>query len=268
MEVFALNEMQTKWTLEETKSMYEITKDNIYKRLKDKFEQRIDIILTGEEDLFSVSKPGGFGSYYDSEMAKKIVGKSTYKEISDKIKKVWNDKILSRLYFTPDLQSAYDEFKKIGKIPFGDEIKNSWDLVNSALEDGSEWTGKGSPYLNEYLSLKSTFYKTKTENLLTQSGIDSDQEYMDIFKKLSSVKNKSNEFPFKNKDLKLKSEFFEYYRHYHFWLFANLIMNGKTNTVLSSTSTKPKSSTSSVTTPTRERRTVDRVSVGQTISDL
>jgi hypothetical protein len=270
---FVLNEMQPSWTPEETKSMYEITKENIYQKLKDKFFQRIDIILTGDEDLFSSSKSGAFGSYYDSEMAKKIDGKSTYKEISDKIKKVWNDKILSRLNFTSDLQSGYDTIKNSKRNDLiSDGFKNSYDIVIGAYES-TTW-GEGRKVLDTLLWQKSPFYKTKTDSIFSESGINSDQEYNSILKKLKDVKISDGTFPWKDLDAKLKFEFFEYYRHYHFWLFANLIMSGKPQSTASTTapSSKTKSSSSSTTSttssPKRERLNVDRNAVGERFSGL
>jgi len=275
---FVLNEMQPSWTPEETKSMYEITKDNIYQKLKDKFFQRIDIILTGDEDLFSSSKSGAFGSYYDSEMAKKIDGKSTYKEISDKIKKVWNDKILSRLNFTSDLQSAYDTLKNTKRNEFlGDSFKNSYELVGkSGAYNTNAWSENSNiaKVLNIVLWQESSFYKTKTDSIFSESGINSDQEYNSILKKLKDVKISDGTFPWKDLDAKLKFEFFEYYRHYHFWLFANLIMSGKPQSTASTTapSSKTKSSsgstTSTTSSPKRERLNVDRNAVGERFSGL
>ena len=266
MEVFALNEMQTNWNTDETKSMYDITKENIYQKLKDKFEQRIDIILTGADNLFSSSMSGGFSSYYDLEMKKKIDGKSTYKEISEKIKKVWNDKIFKKLNFTDDLNEEYNTLKNSKRNDIiNDEIyKNSYNIVASAYESTS-WENTA---LDRILLQTSPIYKTKTDNIFSESGINSDEEYNSILKKLKIVKISDGKFPWEYLDAKLKSEFFEYYRHYHFWLFANLIMKGTSTSTSSTTSTKVKSSTSSVTTPTRERRIVDRAVVGQTISDL
>jgi hypothetical protein len=268
---FVLNEMQPSWTPEETKSMYEITKENIYQKLKDKFFQRIDIILTGDEDLFSSSKSGAFGSYYDSEMAKKIDGKSTYKEISDKIKKVWNDKILSRLNFTSDLQSGYDTLKNSKRNELiSAEYKNSYDIVNASYNPAS-WSNNT---LDTILWQESSFYKTKTDSIFSESGINSDQEYNSILKKLKDVKISDGTFPWKDLDAKLKFEFFEYYRHYHFWLFANLIMSGKPQSTASTTApiSKTKSSsgstTSTTSSPKRERLNVDRNAVGERFSGL
>jgi hypothetical protein len=272
---FVLNEMQPSWTPEETKSMYEITKENIYQKLKDKFFQRIDIILTGDEDLFSSSKSGGFGSYYDSEMAKKIDGKSTYKEISDKIKKVWNDKILSRLNFTSDLQSGYDTLKNSKRNDlFSDGHKNSYDIVNGAY-NSTTWgkSTEGMKVLDTLLWKESPFYKTKTDSIFSESGINSDTEYRGILNHLKTVEW-NGEHLLKDLDAKLKFEFFEYYRHYHFWLFANLIMSGKPQSTASTTapSSKTKSSsgstTSTTSSPKRERLNVDRNAVGERFSGL
>jgi hypothetical protein len=266
---FVLNEMQPSWTPEETKSMYEITKENIYQKLKDKFFQRIDIILTRDEDLFSSSKSGAFGSYYDSKMAEKINKdyKLTFKEISDLIKKVLNDKILSRLIFTSDLQSAYDTIKNSKRSELiSDELKNSYDIVNAAYNPAS-WSNNT---LDTILWKESSFYKTKTDSIFSASEINSDTEYTDLLKKLSlNPDDETKEFRFKNLDSKLKSEFFEYYRHYHFWLFANLIMSGKKiTTTTTTTNSGTKSSSTSTGSARRERINVDRNSVGERFSGL
>jgi hypothetical protein len=270
---FVLNEMQPSWTPEETKSMYEITKENIYQKLKDKFFQRIDIILTRDEDLFSSSKSGAFGSYYDSKMAEKINKdyKLTYKEISDKIKKVWNDKILSRLIFTSDLQSAYNTLKNSKRNDlFSDSFKNSYDIVEGAY--GTTWgnSTEGMKVLDTILWQESDFYKTKTDSIFSASEINSDTEYTDLLKKLSlNPDDETKEFRFKNLDSKLKSEFFEYYRHYHFWLFANLIMSGKKiTTTTTTTNSGTKSSSTSTGSARRERINVDRNAVGERFSGL
>lgn len=272
MEVFALNEMQTDWTTDETKPMYDITKDNIYQKLKDKFEQRIDIILTGDDKLFSSSMSGGFSSYYDVEMKKKIDGKSTYKEISEKIKKVWDDKIFKKLNFTDDLKEEHNTLKNTKRNDIiNDEIyKSSYNIVASAYESTS-W---GNTALDRILLITSPFYKTKTDIIFSESGINSDEEYNSILKKLKIVKISDGTFPWEYLDAKLKSEFFEYYRHYHFWLFANLIMSGKPQSTASTTdsSYKTKSSSGSTTSttrsPKRERLNVDRNAVGERFSGL
>ena len=274
MEVFALNEMQPSWTPEETKSMYGITKDNIYQMLKEKFFQRIDIILVGDDDLFT-------GTLYNLEMDKDILQTKSYKftrkEVSDKIKKVWKEKIFLILNFNY-FNEGYDAFKNLGKIDFGDDIKNSWKIVEFAYPPNGDWTTKiknsqTSSLLNTYLSTSKSIYKDVTDSIYENSGIKSDQEYTDILKKLKKAES-SGTFPWKDLDAKLKFEFFEYYRHYHFWLFANLIMSGKLQSTASTTasSSKTKSSsgstTSTTSSPKRERLNVDRNAVGERFSGL
>jgi hypothetical protein len=193
--------------------------------------------------------------------------KLTYKEISDKIKKVWNDKILSRLNFTSDLQSGYDTLKNSKRNDlFSAEYKNSYDIVNASYNPAS-WSNNT---LDTILWQESSFYKTKTDSIFSESGINSDQEYTDLLKKLSlNPDDETKEFRFKNLDSKLKSEFFEYYRHYHFWLFANLIMSGKKiTTTTTTTNSGTKSSSTSTGSARRERINVDRNAVGERFSGL
>jgi hypothetical protein len=285
MEVFALNEMQTNWTTDETKSMYDITKDNIYQKLKDKFEQRIDIILTSDEDLHDASKAIGIGTNYQSKMSKTLHNDKTYGDYSNIIKNDWQTKVFSKLTsFSPNyqLQAAYTEIQKLGKIKFNAtlNIKNAYDLQKRAydrdaadaeLEAGNRiWTNLTGPamsLISKFLNIydPDKFYQTHTDKVFEETGIDKNNYIKDFTKNIMSP---DKSFPLKDFHKVIKKEFFEYYRHYHFWLFANLIMKGTSTSTSSTTSTKRKSSASSVTTPTRERRIVDRAVIGQTISDL
>jgi hypothetical protein len=217
-------------------------------------------------------------------MAKNAVETKSYKftrkEVSDKIKKVWNEKIFSTLNFYY-FNAGYDAFKNLGKIDFVDSIKNSWDIVKFAYTPNGDWTKKPensqtSSLLNTYLSTSSPIYKDVTDPIYDNSGIKSDQEYTDILNKIKFAQDKKSPgtYPWKDLDAKLKSEFFEYYRHYHFWLFANLIMSGKPQSTASTTdsSSKTKSSSGSTTSttrsPKRERLNVDRNAVGERFSGL
>ena len=288
MEVFALNEMQKDWNTDETKSMYDITKDNIYQKFKEKFFQRIDIILTSDEDLHDASKAIGLGTNYQSKMSETLYNLKTYGDYSNIIKNDWQTKVFSQLTsFSPNsqLQAAYTEIQKLGKIKFDAtlNIKNAYDLQKRAYDldaadaklkaDISIWNNLTEPAL--YLILKflniydtDKFYKTHTDKVFEDTGIDKNNYIADFKHITTKDKDGKQEFPFRNFHKVIKEEFFEYYRHYHFWLFANLIMKGTSTSTSSTTSTKRKSSASSVTTPTRERRIVDRAVIGQTISDL
>lgn len=275
MEVFVLNEMQTEWTNEETKSMYDITKDNIYQKLKEKFFQRIDIILTSDKDLYSASKVSGIGTYYQSKMSETLYNSNKkYGDYSNIIKNDWQTKVFNKLTsFSPNgqLQGAYDYLKKLGKIKFDAtlNIKNAYDVVLEAYGKNAiiatNLTDPAKTLITAYLSVYSSFYKDHTDNIFRDTDIDNNNYIEDFTKKIMSPDKK---FPLKNFHKVIKKEFFEYYRHYHFWLFANLIMKGTSTSTSSTTSTKRKSSASSVITPTRERRIVDRAVIGQTISDL
>lgn len=286
LEVFVLNEMQTDWTIDETKSMYDITKDNIYQKLKEKFFQRIDIILTSKDDLYSTSKTSGIGTYYQSKMSEKLYNlNKTYGDYSNIIKNDWQTKVFSKLTSfspNPQLRAAYIDIQKLGKIKFDAtlNIKNAYDLQKRAydkdaadadLEDDnhlcSKLTGPELTLISKFLNIDDPdhFYKVHTDKLLEETGIDNNNYIEDFTKKIMSPDQK---FPLKNFHKVIKKEFYEYYRHYHFWLFANLIMSGTSTNNSYTTSTKQKSSASSVTTPTRERRIVDRAVIGQTISDL
>ena len=277
MEVFALNEMQTNWTTDETKSMYDITKDNIYQMFKEKFFQRIDLILTSDTDLYSTIKPGGTDTYYQYKMSQPLFKDKTYGDYSKIIKTDWETKVFSKLMsLNSQLSEAYKKLEELGKIKFKAtlNIKNAYDLTKIAYGSNTQIIENdlepALTLIKQFLSKSETndWYKDNTNIIFKETGIDKNN-YIEDFKRITKKdKDGKQEFPFRNFHKVIKEEFLEYYRHYHFWLFANLIMKGTSTSTSSTTSTKVKSSTSSVTTPTRERRIVDRAVIGQTISDL
>lgn len=263
------------WTPEEIKSMYEITKDNIYQKLKDKFFERIAIILTKDEDLFNPLRPGGVaGTYFNTKMKKFIDNtNTTYEKIYEEMQTAWKTKVFDKLTSDQQIPNICNQFVNLGKINFDQNfnIKNSYDLVDQVYK-GSDLSkdlkDTAKTLIQTFLKLDNTdndWYKQKTNGIINTSQIDSSDYVTRIF----VDKNQKTLQIFAGYHMKMKEEFYSYYRHYHFWLFANIIMSGKQVTAATTTSgTKRKLGSTSTSSATRERISVDRNAVGERISGL
>jgi hypothetical protein len=298
MEVFALNEIKVPditWTPEETNSMSLLDKKGVYDALEKKFFQRIDIILTGKVNLFDPTQLAGPNGYLAQEMGntmytllnneKQTIKTYTYQQISEKIKSYWK-KFFDTLEFSEDLNSRYEAFKNDAKFIKYCKLKykTPYEFIKSVYDSGiSSEHDYDNSVTKEYMD-EGIFNPKKTDNtwvqktnvLLTSSNSEiNSSEYKDWMKKIESWKD-VNENIQKWSGLKkeLENEFTRLYSHFHMWVFANMIMSGgpiassQSQSTSSTTSPKRRSSASVVTSTTRERRTVDRASVGQTISDL
>jgi hypothetical protein len=297
MEVFALNEMlvpNITWTPEETNSMSKLDTLNVYDALEKKFFQRIDIILKGDVKLFDPTQIAGPNGYYAQEMGKTMyelvdnkqqtIEKYTYQKISDKIKYYWK-KFFNTLKFSDDLSYRYEAFKNDAKFIKHCKLNNKtpYEFIKFVYDSDKilEYPNantKTKEYIKEGIfSPKNTnnSWVQKTNQLLNNSNSEIiSSKYKDLMQKIESWKDDEKDQKWVNLKKDLEDEFIRLYRHFHMWVFANMIMSGgpiassQSQSTSSSTSTKLKSSTSSVTTPTRERRIVDRAVIGQTISDL
>lgn len=281
IEDLLLNEIQSNWSSEETKSMYDLTKDNVYEKLKEKFFNRIDIILTKDENLFDPNKISAYGNYYDEKMNITLDKKTNqkYKDVSKIIKDTWG-KIFEKLSFTNELQSAYDTFKNDGKFisSVKSQYKSSYEFLDNYVyknkREGINTDNEilkqkiNDGFLNSYEN--SIFYKEKT-NLILDNSILDDKNYTNTIKMLKELV-KGNVQVYPNVDEDLKNEFKLYYTHYHLWVFANIIMTGKSVTAsktnVISKSVKPSSTQTTSTKPQRDRILVDRNRVGEELSGL
>lgn len=279
IEDLLLNEIQSNWSSEETKSMYDLTKDNVYEKLKGKFFNRIDIILTKDENLFDPTKIAPFGNYYDWKMNHTLDKKNKYKDLSKIIKDTWG-KIFEKLSFTEELQLAYDTFQKDGKFIsyVKSKYKSSYEFLDNFVykKDRVDFTSDNDKlnqkinngYLNSYEN--KMFYQEKT-NAILKTSILKDENYTNTIKMLKTIKNDGVQV-YPNIDADLENEFKLYYTHYHLWVFANIIMTGKSvtpsKTNVISKSGKPSSTQTTSTKPQRDRILVDRNRVGEELFGL
>lgn len=256
------------WPVEKTRELFTITKDNFKDKLKSEIDKFIEINITQDKELYSSSIPSGiYSTYRESKLAEMKYFKKTFGEISNQLKKFWEDIVFIKIKeqkdkYASDLENfknwnwGKSELKKL-------DIKNSYEIaskianvagngVTTIIDELKKEKDKTPQDLwtnfEKYIINGRDFWYNDASKIIS-STILNNPEYNKETKKLETIINNS---PYVGLKEAIENRFKEYYTLYRIYMFANALATGIESVKVKSTDTT--SGTSSIATTSTKRR--------------
>ena len=255
------------WPVEKTRELFTITKDNFKDKLKSEIDKFIEINITQDKELLSSSIPSGIHSTYRvSKLAEKKYMKKTFGEISNELKKFWEDSVFIKIdeqkdKYASDLENfknwnwGKSELKKL-------DIKNSYEIaskianvagngVTTIIDELKKAKDKTPQDLwtnfEKYIINGRDFWYNDA-SMIISSTILNNGEYNKKIEILAALKNS----PYIGLKEAIENRFKEYYTLYRIYMFANALTTGMESVKVKSTDTT--SGSSSIATTSTKRR--------------
>lgn len=227
------------WPIEKTRELFTITIDNFREKLKSEIDRFIEINITQDKELFSSNNPSGiYNTYRESKLAEKKYLKKSFMEISEELKKVWNEKVINEINpknYSSDIEKfktwnwAKGELKKIdvkNSFEIASKIGNVVETVDNTKVDALKKANEKTPQdlfdeLQKYI-INGRIYWYQDAEMIINSGISGNDVYNKSIEKLEIIPNS----PYKGLKQAIENKFKEYYTLYRIYMFANALADG------------------------------------------